>query len=232
MMFFSCNALKCVSVNNQECKVRLAVININSNEPSFYPYNTLPNKCSGSCNDINDSNAKLCVPDVAKNMNIKVFNLISRINEAMHVSWHETCTCKCRLDASICNNKKHWNNDKCRCECKKLIDKGRCDNGFIWNRSVCECKCDKSCGIGQYLDYKNYKCRKELIDKLVEECSQNINRNEIIFNVTLNDYGKVCKSCKIYIVPLIITFIIIIGFSSAFFYFYWLKKKKYISGIY
>ena len=74
MMFFSCNALKCVSVNNQECKVRLAVININSNEPSFYPYNTLPNKCSGSCNDINDSNAKLCVPDVAKNMNIKVFN--------------------------------------------------------------------------------------------------------------------------------------------------------------
>ena len=42
-------------------------------------------------------------------------------------------TCKCRLYASVCNNKQRWNNDKCRCECKELIEKGRCDNGFIWN---------------------------------------------------------------------------------------------------
>ena len=62
-------------MNNQECKTRRKIRNINSNEPSFYPYNILVNKCSGSCNNINDLYAKLCIPDVVKNMNIKVFNL-------------------------------------------------------------------------------------------------------------------------------------------------------------
>ena len=41
-----------------------------------------------------------------------------------HIEWHKTCKCKCRLDASVCNNKQRWNEDKCRCECKELIDKG------------------------------------------------------------------------------------------------------------
>ena len=80
--------------------------------------------------------AKLCFPNVAKNMDIKVFDLISRTNETRYVSWHETYACKCRLDASDYNIKQHWNNDKCRGECKELIDKGMCDDGFIWNHSV------------------------------------------------------------------------------------------------
>ena len=63
--------IKCVSMNNQECKVRPEIININSNEPSFYPYSVKISKCSGSCNNINDPYAKLCVPDVVKNMNVK-----------------------------------------------------------------------------------------------------------------------------------------------------------------
>ena len=53
-----------------------------------------------------------------KNINLKDFNLMSRTNEIRHVKWHETCKCKCRLDASVCNNKQRWNKDKCRCECK------------------------------------------------------------------------------------------------------------------
>ena len=68
MSFFSCNALKCVSMNNQECKVRPEIININSNEPSFYPYSVKIGKYSGSCNKINDPYAKLCGHDVSKNM--------------------------------------------------------------------------------------------------------------------------------------------------------------------
>ena len=52
---------------------------------------------------------------------------MSRTNEARHIKWHKMCKCKCRLDASICNNKQRWNADKCRCECKELIDKGTCD---------------------------------------------------------------------------------------------------------
>ena len=61
-----------------------------------------------------------------------------------------------------------------------MIDKGRCDDGFIWNPSVCECNCDKSCDAGQYLYYKNYKFGKELIDKLTEECSEDIDGNNMI----------------------------------------------------
>ena len=69
MSVFSCNALKAiplkyVSINNQECRTRPEVMNINSNEPLFYPYSILVNKCSGSCNNISDPFAKLCVPDV------------------------------------------------------------------------------------------------------------------------------------------------------------------------
>ena len=51
--------------------------------------------------------------------------------------------------------------DKCRCECKELIEKEMCDKGFIWNPSNCECECDKPCGVGEYLDYKNCKCKKK-----------------------------------------------------------------------
>ena len=144
----------------------------------FYPYSILVNKCSGSCNNINDPFEKLCVPNVAKGMNVKVSNLMSRTNETRYIEWHKTCRCKCRLDASVCNNKQRWNNDKCRCECKKLICKGSCDEGFIWNLSNCDCKCDKSCDVGEYLDYKNCKCRNKLVDKLVEECIENIDGNE------------------------------------------------------
>ena len=56
-------------------------------------------------------------------MNIKVFNLMSRTNETCHIKWHKTCKCKCRVDASVCNDKQHWNNDDCRCECKELTVK-------------------------------------------------------------------------------------------------------------
>ena len=49
--------------------------------------------------------------------------------------------CECRLNSSVSNNKKRWNDDKCRCECKHLIDKGVCDKRFIWNPSNCECEC-------------------------------------------------------------------------------------------
>ena len=94
---------------------------------------------------------------------------MSRTNETRFIKWHEKCKCKCRLDAIVCNNKQWWNKNKCRCECKKLIDKGICNKGYIWNPSNCQCERDKSCDIGEYLDYSNCKCRKKLVDPLIEE---------------------------------------------------------------
>ena len=79
------NSLKCVSMNNQECKVRPEIINLNTNKPLFYPYSIKINKCKGSCNTINDPYAKICVPEKIKNTNVKVFNLMSRTNETRHI---------------------------------------------------------------------------------------------------------------------------------------------------
>ena len=97
-VIFSCSvlnviSLKCVSMNNQECRIRAERKNANSNEPTFYPYSFKINKCSGSCNNINDPYAKLCVPDIFKNINVKVVNIMSRTSETRHIDRH------------VCNNK-------------------------------------------------------------------------------------------------------------------------------
>ena len=84
-------SLECMSVVNQKRMSRPKIINTNANEPIFYPYSIKVNKCSGSCNNINDPFAKLCVPDITKNINVTVFNLMARINETRQIVWHETC---------------------------------------------------------------------------------------------------------------------------------------------
>ena len=66
-----------------------------------------------------------------------------------------------------------------QCECKELIDSGVCHKGSIWNPSYCECECGKSCDVGKYLDYENCKCRKKIVDKLVEECNDNVDEVKI-----------------------------------------------------
>ena len=113
-------------------------------------------------------------------------------------------------------------------EYKELIDKGMCDKAFISNPS--ECECDKSFDIGEYLDYKNCKCRKRITDKLVEECSENIDGNEILYNETLdviplNVYKKVCSSCMLYRVLFVVFFITSLSTCCVFVYFYWYLKK-------
>ena len=81
----SINLLSCISLNNQECEVRLQIVNVNSKEPVFFPFSIKASKCSGSCNNINDPYAKLFVPDNVKNLNIKAFSLMSRTNETRHI---------------------------------------------------------------------------------------------------------------------------------------------------
>ena len=87
----SATPLSCISLKNQECKVRPKIADINSNNPIFYPFSIKINKCSGNCNNINDPYVKICVPDTVKDLNVRVFNLMSRTNEMKHMKWHETC---------------------------------------------------------------------------------------------------------------------------------------------
>ena len=114
--FTNLSSLKCISMNNQACKARPQVVDANSNNSVFYPFIIKTSKCSGNCNNINDPYAKICVPDITINLNIKVFNLMSRTNETRFIKWHKTCKCQCRLDAIVCNNKQRRNEDKFRCE--------------------------------------------------------------------------------------------------------------------
>ena len=72
----SVNSLEYISMKNQECKSRTEIVNINSNDPIFYPFRVKVNKCNGNCDNINDPYARICVPDDVKNLNVKVFNLM------------------------------------------------------------------------------------------------------------------------------------------------------------
>ena len=234
MMFFGCslpsvNSLKCISMKNQECKVRPQIVNVNGNEPVFFPFSIKTSKCSGSCYNINNPYAKLCVFDVAKNLNVRAFNLMSRTNVTRHREWHETCKCKCRLDGSICNNKQRWNDDKCRCEYKELIDKGVSDEGFIWNPSNFECECDKSCEVGEHLDHEKCICRKKLVDKSVNECTGNVEELKLAkITLSADENEHKCSSCTLYIVLCSVIFIVNVGIGTYFIYFHWYLKKDVI----
>ena len=194
-------------------------------EPVYYPYNVMINKCSGSCNDINDPMAKLCVPEVIKNLNMKVYNLLMRANETKNVVWHESCKCVCRLTSAVCNSKQIWNSDTCSCDCNEdFVDKMVCEKGYMWNPSICTCECDMSCKPGQYLDYKNCVCKNKLINKVSSLCTSFINESMSDVNgdvVAVDD-----NNTSIYIALFsLFVFRGVIGFCVLA-YFKWIKGKN------
>ena len=226
------DALNCVSMNNQECKVRPEIVDVSSNNPIFYHFSVKIYRCNGNCNSINDPYAWICVPDIVKDLNVKVFNLMSRTNETRSIKLHETCIC--RLNKIIWNNKQRWNKDKCRCECEELIDKGVCDKRYIFNPSNCKCECDKSCNASQYLDYLNCKCKKKIIDPILEECTEYDDDKTKLVNKTVTKTDNQTKivnktvknSCKVYIVLTIVSIVISTVYTSYFVYYNWFLIKN------
>ena len=105
-----------------------------------------------------------------------------------------------------------------------------CDKGFIWNPSNCECECDKPCDIGEYLDYENCKCRKKIIDRLVEEWSENIEGNKMLYNETLDiissSDNKTSNSCIAYIILFSVFLIISISMAIYVNFFLYLKNRS------
>ena len=219
--------LECVSVINEKCMSRPKIINLNKDESVFYPLSIKVNKCSRDCININDPMAKLCVPNIVKDMNIKVFNLLERINETRKIVWHETCKCVCRLTSAICNDRQKWNENKCKCECKEdLIDKITCDKGYMWNPSTCSCECDRYCETDQYLDYKNCVCRKKIIDDLIEQCTSIVDMDTK--NNTLSKKSDESSS-NIYFVLFIIFLVLFILFLVVFINYWHKDNTKNIS---
>ena len=157
-------ALECVSITNQECMPRPKILDVNQGvgEALFYPYNVLVNKFSGSYDSLDNPMAKLSVPNIIKRINMKVYNLLMRLNETRNVLWHESCKCVCRLNSSVCNNKQIWNSDTCRCDCNEYFAGiMSCDKGYTWNPSTCARECDMWCKRSQYLDHKNCVCKNK-----------------------------------------------------------------------
>ena len=214
-------------MNNQECRAIPQIVNLNGDEAGFFTFSNKTSKCSGSCNNINNPYAKLCVPDVVKSLYVKVFNLMSRTSETRHIEWHEPCKSKCRLEASVFNNKQRWNDDKYRCECKELIDKGLCDKGSICNPNNCECECDKSCDFRKYLGYQNCKCRKKFVDKLVEEFTETFEEVKLAKRTSAeNENVCKCSSCTLYIFSCLIIFAISVRTGIYFVYYKYMNLDK------
>ena len=101
-------------------------------------------RCVGSCNDVDNPYFKVCLPNIVKNISLKLFDLISRKNVFKNVSFHESCKCDCLLDQKVCNNKQKWNKNKCGCECLEIKD---CDVGFSCNVVNCRCEFKKAAAL-------------------------------------------------------------------------------------
>ena len=202
--------LECVSVVNQKCMPRPNILDVNEDVGEVY--NVLVNKCSGSCNTLDNPMTKLCVPNVIKRVNMQVYNFLMRLNETRNVLWHESCKCVCKLNSSVCNNKQIWNDDTCRCDCNEnFTDIISCDKGYTWNASTCKCQCDTWWKQEQYLDQKNCVCKNKLIGRVIEECTSvineaMINNNNNKDNITNNTY------LILFIVFLIGFIVLLIGF--------------------
>ena len=106
-----------------------------------------------------------------------------------------------------------------------------CDKGSIWIPSNCECECEKSCDIGEYLDYQNCKCKKKLVDQLIEECSETNDEVKLdkITSTELysaEDENKCKSSCTTYVVLIATIFIISIGIGTYFIYYKYMNHDK------
>ena len=218
-------ALECVSVVNQKCMPRPKILDVNEGvgEALFYPYNVLVNKCSGSRNTLDDPMGKLCVLNIVKRVNMKVYNYLMRLNETHNVLWHESCKCVCKLNSLVCNNKQIWNNDTCKCDCNEdFAGIMNCDKGYMWNPSTCACECDMWCKPGQCLDYKKCVCKNKLIGKIISECTSIINETMIknTKNIDNNDTTIIIIS--------LFSVLLFIGITCfcIFAYFKWIKGKK------
>ena len=219
--------LECLSVTKQKCMSRSKILDVNEGigKASFYRYNVLVNKCSGSCNTLDNPMSKICIPKVIKNVNIKVYSFLVMLNETRNVLWHESCRSVCKLNSSVCNIKQIWNSDTCRCDCNEdfagIINSAK---GYTWNPSTCECHCDKWYKPGQYLDQKNCVSKNKLVGRVIEECSNVINET-MINNKNNIDNDNTIKNVFIGLFSVLLFIGIVCFWVVA--YFKWIKGKKF-----
>lgn len=129
-------AIKCEQVDNQQCLVRETIVNTNDNEPRYYPYSIKLNKCTGSCDTLDNPFAKTCKPNKTAKKVVKMYDMLHNRHVPMRFKEDVSCKCECSLNSSVCSHKmQRWDKDKCRCKCKRR----GCKKGYVWDYSVCSC---------------------------------------------------------------------------------------------
>ena len=113
--------------------IRRTLIDLTPVKLNYYPFMISLDKFSGICNSVDDISTKICVSSKTKDINIKVFNMITNINESKTMVKHIWCDRKCKFNISTCSS----NNETCQCHCKNYL---MCINVYSWNHSTCICK--------------------------------------------------------------------------------------------
>ena len=100
------NSLKCLSLKNQECKIRKVIVD---NKQVAFPYKIEVNRCVGSCNNISNLHAKVCIPNTIKNVIVKMLHLMNLTNTTKQVEFHEICKKICKINSNVCSEKQRFN---------------------------------------------------------------------------------------------------------------------------
>ena len=179
---------KCVSLNNQQYTILCTLFNSYPNEYTqelcYYLFAVNLDGCVGSCNTLNDLSDNIYVVNETEDLNLRIFNMITGINESKILTKHKSCECKCKFDGRKHNSNQKWNNDKCWCECKNPKEHHICKKDYIWNPATCCCE------NGKYL--------ASIFDDSIITCDEIIETTEIP-PTNFNEKKVTCKTKNFYI---------------------------------
>ena len=208
---------KCLSLNNERCMFRPTLIDLNPIELKYYPFMISLHKCNGICNVLSP---KMCVLKKTKNINVKVFYMITNKIEAKTMTKH-ICDCKCKFSSTTCNSNQNWNYKTCQCECKNYP----------------KCKKDYSCrSFCTYHNCENSRYLKSIADTSVIEWVEMISVMDIVStkktstiatNVTKNSHSKKTRyKFDCYILHIVLLVIILILMITIICYHYAKHESK------
>ena len=181
----SSDRIKCLPLNDQLCMVRSTLIDLNPVEIKYYPFMISLDKYAGSCNALSP---KVCAPKETKDINVKLFNMITNKNEAKTMAKHISCDCKCKSNSTTCNFNQKLNNKTCQCECKNCRT---CKKDCSWYSSDCTCENNKYLKNIADISFIAYDKVISIIDIASTEMANTIPRNVTSTILTTSDSVKV-----------------------------------------
>ena len=184
-------------LKNQECSARKVIVD---NDYMTFPYKIKVDKCIGSCNDKDNPYFKGCLPDSAKNISVKSFDLLTKKNVFKNISFHKNCKCGYLLDEKVCNNLQKWNKYKCRCECIKIKD---CDIGYSWNVNNCRCEMKKLAALIETEEYdvetedikRVFENKTVTLIKKIKDCNRFVTSSILFLSVSIELIGIMIYFC-------------------------------------